>query len=136
MDRAQAIEPIMQALERYALGSRELLEQLLGDWSVVPYELDGVVAACAVMKGPEIHFAVSPTFRFRLLTRDRIRTFLAPLLAKHGYLTTRMLRSHGDAGGEITFVRRLGFRPTWTADDTTFYMLTKLPFERGSKCRS
>lgn len=131
MDRDQALAPIIDTLLRQTCASRELLHSYLADWSVEPYLVDGQVAACAIMKGPEIHFAIAPAFRKQLMTRARIREFLAPLLARHGYLTSRMIDALDC--GETRFIRRIGFRRTWSAGDTTYFMLTQLPFERKVK---
>ncbi len=94
-------------------------------WEFVPYPAEGEPQAVAALRGTEIHFAVHPDWRRRLLARDRIREFLFPLMDKRGYLTTRRLTSHSD-----DFITRLGFAHTWDEGEIAHYMLTRLPFDK------
>lgn len=100
----------------------------LDDWEMVSLVIDGETAGVAAMDGTEIHFALSPEWRGRAVTRARTREFLAPLIARRGYLTTRAINPKP---GQREFLERLGFRNTWTQQDgTEHYMLTVLPFDR------
>jgi len=95
---------------------------------MVPLEIDGETAGVAALDGTEIHFVLAEGWRGRGITRARTREFLAPLLARRGYLTTRAINPRPQ---QREFLERLGFRRTWTQQDgTEHYMLTCLPFDK------
>lgn len=93
-------------------------------WEFIPLRVGNEVAAVAALLGPEIHFAIDPTWRRALITRRRCREFLTPLLARYGYLCTRSVNQ------ACAFVERLGFVPTEREERVTHYMLTKIPFSK------
>ena len=95
-------------------------------WRFVEYAPAGQVQAVAAIQGTEIHFAVAPERRHRVIARQRTRDFLRPIFDSIGFLTTRVVR--GDARAD--FVRRLGFVPTWSDDTMDHFMMTELPFGR------
>jgi hypothetical protein len=116
------------AAEHGAGASPEALAQLFAGWEVV-YLLDGGQrTGAALLNGTEIHFIVAPEWRRRAIRRDNARAFLAPLLARSGYLTTRVL--HG-ALASLQFVRRMGFEQTWSDASFHYFALCKLPFTRS-----
>ena len=80
----------------------------------------------AALRGTEIHVEFT---RPGVINRGRVREFLGPLLERQGYLTTRV--PGGDS--RARFVTRLGFRPTWSDDEFSYYMLTELPFSRSKE---
>lgn len=95
---------------------------------MVPLEIDGETAGVAAVDGTEIHFALAEDWRGRAITRARTREFLAPLIARRGYLTTRAEMPDAE---RRSFLERLGFRRTWTQDNgIEHYMLTCLPFDK------
>lgn len=96
-------------------------------WQVVPGYIDGEVVCCAILKGTEIHFGVTPAWRHKAIQRHRARAFLKPLIEKHHYLTTRVVN---DDSVKRRFIERLGFKPTWTDQRFTYFLLGKLPFEK------
>jgi ribosomal protein S18 acetylase RimI-like enzyme len=97
----------------------------LADWDFVPYERNGRIDALAATKGTEIHFAVAPEQRGRLIQRARTREFLRPLFERRGYLTTRSLTSDQRSAA---FLTRLGFMRTAEIHGVDHWMLTALPF--------
>ncbi len=101
----------------------QVLADLRAGWTLHPAILDGELCAIAAMSGSEIHFCIAPGWRGRLIARGRAREFLAPLLALHGYLTTRSVDAK-----QHRFLIRLGFEPTWFDGRFHHYMLTALPF--------
>lgn len=107
----------------------EALERM-ADWTFVQYPSDGEPAAIAALKGTEIHFVCAQEQRHRLLFRERIREFLAPLFEERGFLTTRIVRDE-DALNNARFVTRLGFELTQSDADHDYYMLAALPYGRG-----
>ena len=129
MTREELLEPIIRSIRQGTSLSRFDILQHLEDWEVVPH-YDGEQHACtAVVKGSEIHFAVATGYRGRIIRRENTRAFLAPLLERQGYLTTRV--PHGRLT-QKKFVQRLGFTPTWKDGDVEYYLLGDLPFERKS----
>ena len=103
------------------------LESLRADWTLHPYTVDGEVRAIAAMSGSEIHFAIAPRWRHRVIARQRTRCFLDPLLAVHGFLTTRSERG----SRHHQFLSRIGFELTWFDGKLHHYMMTALPFGRN-----
>ena len=124
--REQMLEPIVRSIRRGTTFSRHDILNYLADWDTVPVDIDGEHVATAIVKGTEIHFALVADWRPEG-TRGRIRAFLAPLLERRGYLTTRVRL---DRPHEQKFVQRLGFAPTWNDENFRYYMLCELPFER------
>lgn len=105
------------------------IEQALGHWGLVPFYVSDALAAVVMVRGPEIHLVLAPQWRDKgAMTRGRIRGVLKPLLQTFGYLTTRLAK--GD-GTHRLFIDRLGFKPTWSDERFTYFMLTELPFGKG-----
>lgn len=104
--------------------SPAVLESLRDGWTIHPLTINGIEVAAACVSGSEIHFAVSPEWRGRLITRQRTREFLAPLFEAHGFLTTRSV----SGSGQRRFLERLGFALTWNDGINDHYMMTELPF--------
>lgn len=90
-----------------------------------------VVSRCggcrAAVQGTEIHVEFT---RPGAVLRNRVREFLAPLLDRHGFLTTRVPIGWSK---HRRFVERLGFRLTWNDNEYEYFMLTELPFSRKEK---
>lgn len=124
--REQILEPIISAMRRGTAFSRQSILEYLSDWDAVPVDIDGEHVATAIVKGTEIHFALVSDWRPEG-TRGRIRDFLAPLMERRGFLTTRVRL---DRPHEQRFVQRLGFAPTWNDENFRYFMLSGLPFER------
>lgn len=102
--------------------------KMIEGWRSVPLVIAGSTAGVALLDGSEIHFVLRSEWRGRAITRARARRFLAPLIARYGYLTTRAISPQPE---QRDFLRRMGFRHTWTQPDgTEHYMLTCLPFDR------
>ena len=93
-------------------------------WEFKPYVQDGQVRAIAALSGFEIHFAIAPEFRHRVIARHRTREFLAPLLEDKGFLTTRTEPDEG----RHKFLTRIGFERTWNDGALDHYMLAALPW--------
>jgi hypothetical protein len=127
MTRDELLEPIISSIRAGTTLSRFVILDHFADWEVVPYYAGEQHACTAVVKGSEIHFAVVPGYRGKVIRRNNTRAFLAPLLERQGYLTTRV--PHGRLA-QKKFVQRLGFTPTWKDGDVEYYLLGELPFER------
>lgn len=128
MTREEQLEPIIQSIRKGTAWSRPELLKMFSDWDVHTHPCGAV----AIVKGTEIHFAMPQGQRLPARRND-IRNFLAPLMDRLGFLTTRIQHHHVR---EKRFVERLGFERTWMDGEFAFYMLTALPFERKTACTS
>ena len=99
----------------------------LDGWEFHLYQADSIIKAIAAMQGTEIHFAIAPGWLNRVIRRSNTRDFLAQLIDRRGYLTTRAV-----AGEHGEFLARLGFVLTRTDGSVDYYMLTDLPFASSS----
>lgn len=116
--------------QAYPDQSAEMLDQILGQWEVLPYEQDGKLVGAAMMNGSEFHCITLPTFRLR---RKQMRSFLEPLFARHGMLTTRV--HHNDVSNQ-RFNAAFGFKKTWSDEQFHYYVMADLPFgERKAACQ-
>lgn len=127
MTDEELIEPIVKTIERESGLERNTILTYLAAWEAVPATYEGRHVATAILKGTEIHFAFVDGWRPPSCQRRRIREFLAPLLDRRGFLTTRILHSKPE---QKTFVKRVGFKPTWQDGTFEYYLLSRLPFER------
>ena len=97
-----------------------MTEELLAQgWAREVSLCGGCVAA---VKGTEIHVEFT---RKGVIGRRAVREFLGPLLAREGLLTTRTFL---DDQVNDRFVRRIGFKPTWSDSYFRYYAMTALPF--------
>lgn len=78
-----------------------------------------------LVKGTEVHVCAKPGCRGRTVTRRKIREVLGPVLARLGMLTTRTMKDDPAA-----FVRRMGFKKSWSDGVFDYYVLTALPFSK------
>lgn len=121
------LAPILTHLEQCADVDPKVARQVLADWEAVPIYFKGQLAGCGLLKGTELHFAAQPGFGAKIFTRRIICDFLRPLLARQGYLTTKMDVAESK---NWDFVERLGFKPTWHDGTYRYFMLTQLPYGR------
>lgn len=104
------------------------LEQLglpaVEGWKFEVARRAGVDVAVVATKGPEIHFvSLTPG---RAMTRRNTLQFLEPILAEHGYATTRVPIAETDH----KLREHLGFTETWRDHAFTYWALTEIPFKR------
>lgn len=104
----------------------------LVDWEFHAYERGGEVQAIAALDGTEIHFAIAPDWRHKVIARRRTQEFLAPLMERRGFLTTRAEPIETNH----RFLSRLGFEKTWNDGQFDHYILIELPFgnSEAAKC--
>jgi len=96
-------------------------EQFFADWTVVPHSVNGEVVMAMMIKDSEFHFT---TFgKAWALTRADIHHYLAPIIARHGFVTTRTpledTRQH-------RFNKLLGFKAERDDGIFTYYKLSRL----------
>lgn len=80
----------------------------------------GKKAGIVVVKGPEVHLCVLPTFRNRCLTKGLMVDVLGRIIREYGYALTRVV--DGNAIGD-RFVKRIGFRPIEKVGNAILYKL-------------
>ena len=127
MTREVLLEPIISSVRKGTSLSRYTILDYFADWDVLPFEFDGQHVWTMVAKGTEVHFALAPGWKPKASMRGAVRSFLKPVIERHGFLTTRI--AHGRAA-QKEFVKRIGFKPTWKDGDVEYYLLGGLPFER------
>jgi hypothetical protein len=127
MTREALLEPIISSVRKGTALSRYTILDYFADWDVLPFDFDGQHVWTMVAKGTEVHFALAPGWKPKASMRGAVRSFLKPVIERHGFLTTRI--AHGRAA-QKEFVKRIGFKPTWKDGDVEYYLLGSLPFER------
>ena len=105
-------------------GLPESAAQAMAEWEMHPLVVDGIERGGAAVRGTEIHVAIAPKWRYATIARQRVRTFLAPLMGRAGFLTTRVVPNPV----HHRFLSRLGFAKTWQQPGIDHYMLCALPF--------
>ena len=116
----------MTDAERFVAWSNLPPTEMAG-WQMVPWEVNGRTIGMAATSGTEIHFAVDPRWRTKAMTRDRVRQFLAPLIERRGYLTTRAINPTQE---QRAFLAKIGFDMTHEQDQIEHFMLSALPFSQ------
>jgi hypothetical protein len=127
MTREALLEPIISSVRKGTSLSRYTILDYFEDWDVLPFDFDGQHVWTMVAKGTEVHFALAHGWKPKASMRGAVRSFLKPVIERHGFLTTRI--AHGRAA-QKEFVKRIGFKPTWKDGDVEYYLLGSLPFER------
>jgi hypothetical protein len=92
----------------------------LDGFEFLPFVEDGEHMATLAKKGAEVHFAIYKQHRGKI-TRRRLRSFFQPILAKEGFLVTKLTQSEPDS-----FIRRLGFEQIGTSPSHRIYMLNDI----------
>jgi hypothetical protein len=105
-----------------------LPEEALEGWDMVPLLIEGKHAGTLIVRGMEVHFAV--TERPTACVRGPVRKMLEPVFDRYGMLTTKVPKGLGRAK---RFVQRLGFKPTWRDQNFQYYLLPALPWGRPKK---
>lgn len=112
------LDMIWQQAEPLVFITREEFMANLDEWEIEPVEVDGEVAFILLRKGPEFHFISFNTGR--PLTLKMGRSWLEPMLARHGHVTTRTPRH---AERQHRFNRLVGFRPIGESEFFVHYRL-------------
>jgi hypothetical protein len=101
----------------------------MAQWELHPYKDGDSLVAVGMTKGSEFHLLSTPLFKFK---RTWVRNNLRPLLARCGFLTTRV--AHGDTANQ-RFNKLFGFAPTWADTHFQYFILTELPFGERQSCQ-
>ena len=103
----------------------------LKNWELRPFPATGEKMGEIILRGCEIHFALSKNWRNRFIPRKTIRDYFSALLKEKKFLVTRHRK--GDVKNE-EFDRRLGFVKTREDDKFSYWWLNEAPYERKQKC--
>lgn len=125
VNRQELLAPIVRSIE-LEIGKGEAFESALKEWDVLPLIHGGRHAGTFMVKGTEIHFALTdgaPSGSVRKSVRESLET----IMDKYGFLTTKAPRGNFAAN---TFIKRVGFKPTWKDDVYQYYMLAELPWSK------
>lgn len=98
--------------------------EALDGWTVHTAQHAGKDCGFVLEKGCELHFLAFDGKR--ALSRKNLLKYIAPILARYGYLTTRSSVGAPDDAMR----RRLGFELTWTCNGFNFWAMTSIPYER------
>jgi hypothetical protein len=121
MRRDQYIDELYRVVREQVIITRAAYAESLEGWDIEPVLVDGEQVGLMVTKGPEIHFRLD---RKKMLvhTRRVIRNYVAPHLARHGFLTTIALSGSKD----IDFLERFGFVEIDTKGRAVMFRLDQL----------
>lgn len=121
---------VIQSLAESLGVDQARLQESLSGWEAHDYLVNNEVVGTAMTKGTEIHFAINPAKRRKVMRRGNMREAIRPLFEELGFLTTRILIGHTN---EARFVERVGFEKTTSDGKFDYYLLANLPFERNAK---
>lgn len=98
----------------------EEIERTYGDWERIEDETGWLL-----VKGTEVHVCAKRGCEGRVVTRRKINEILGPVLARFGMLTTRTFKDN-----PAPFLRRMGFKKSWSDGVFDYYVLTALPYRK------
>jgi hypothetical protein len=118
------IDALWEQIEPTVFISRAEFVAGLDGWDIRAEHVDGELAFVTMTNGPEFHFA---TFGTRApITRSRTRAWIDPIIARHGFVTTRTPKEGADR--QHRFNLTFGFRPV---DEDEFHIMYRM----DHKCR-
>lgn len=95
-------------------------------WEAVPFLVGEEPAGVMFVQGSEVHAVIFPEHRHSALQKHRLRAFMAPVLRRHGFLTTTVGLARKR---QCRFVEQLGFQRVTENDRDAFYYLPMAPLE-------
>lgn len=102
----EVADALWAQLEPTVYITRDQFMRGLAEWEIQTVEIDGRPAFITLTKGPEFHFTSLDTKSS--VTLGLIRSLLAPILERHGCVTTRTPKEGADR--QHRFNRAFGFR--------------------------
>ncbi|MGD0109688.1 MAG: hypothetical protein ABSC06_37535 [Rhodopila sp.] len=119
----EVIDALWAQIEPFVYITRAQFASGLEQWDIeVVRTDDGRIAFVTLIQGPEFHFASFDTGT--PVTRGLIRSLFAPILERHGYVTTRTPREGAER--QHRFNRLLGFRVDGESEFLTHYRLDRV----------
>jgi hypothetical protein len=98
----------------------------LRDWTLEVAQHRGEDVAIIATKGCEIHFVALDEAAHRTVTRKNLRRFLAPLIERYGYATTRVPVAVTDH----RLREKLGFVELWRDETFAYFVVADMPYSR------
>jgi hypothetical protein len=118
------IDALWAQVEPISYITREQFVRDLEHWEIEAVHVDGQLAFAALTRGPEFHFAAFDTGA--QITRTMIRERLDPIIATHGFVTTKTPKEGADR--QHRFNRAFGFQ---AAGECEFF----IHYRMDQKCR-
>src|SRR5690348_6632398 len=119
MTREQMVDALYQRTPLFV--PPESFAHTLRDWELDTVEVGGKPAFITAKRGPEFHFqSLDPG---NIISRTMIREFLRPIIAAHGYATTRTPK---DDIRQQRFNERYGFLMTAADDEYVTYSIRQV----------
>jgi hypothetical protein len=85
----EVIDALWSQIEPDVYITREQFARGLEEWEITPIRIGGELAYVTLIRGPELHYT---SFGGHRISPGLIRGWLAPLLERYGYATTRTPR--------------------------------------------
>lgn len=118
MTNAAVIDALWAQIEPTAYITRDQFARGLDAWEVEPVEVDGELAFAALTQGAEFHFTTFGTGR--PISLAMIRARLEPILARHGFVTTRTPKGESR---QHRFNKLIGFKAVGESEFFVNYRL-------------
>jgi hypothetical protein len=116
---SEVIDRLWEQVEPTVYITREQWVSGLADWDIEAVRIDGTLAFAALTRGPEFHFASFDTGT--PISMSMIRSRLAPIIERHGFVTTRTPKEGADR--QHRFNRAFGFHTTGEDEFFVHYRL-------------
>lgn len=117
MIEPDVIDALWEKIEDIAFITREQFARGLNDWDIEVVRGDEGIAFVTMTQGPEFHFESFGSGA--LITRAMIMARLNPIIARHGYVTTKTPKDM--APRQHRFNKAFGFRVVGEDDIFTHY---------------
>tara|TARA_R110000868_G_scaffold155074_2_gene381535 strand:- start:277 stop:642 length:366 start_codon:yes stop_codon:yes gene_type:complete len=108
-------------IEPTAYITRDQFARGLDEWEIEPVTINGELSFAALVRGAEFHFASFGTGA--RITMGMIRSRLAPIMDRHGFVTTRTPKAGADR--QHRFNRAFGFQVECESEFFVHYRMDK-----------
>jgi hypothetical protein len=125
LSRSDLAERLWKDVEPTVFITKEQFISGLDGWDLEPVFIDGQLAILTMAKGPAFHFHSFGTGRS--LTRKMICDYLRPIIAEHGYATTKTPK-HDERQNRFNLL--FGFSLTHEDEYDRHYRIEALPRSR------
>lgn len=124
-ERQEALEAAYESSRNRLKLPKDKFMDAFGSWIVCPVRVSGAIVGGVLLKGNEVHVAVSKSSEGRWLSRSLIRRVLGNLISRYGVAVTSVMKDN-ERGQR--FVERLGFQRVGEKEGTIGYELRQLHF--------
>jgi GNAT superfamily N-acetyltransferase len=120
-DRKKAIKAGYESLKDRIRCHPEEFESLFRNFEMQAFCEDDIPIGMCLIKGPELHVSIIPSYRRKWLSRKLINSVIDPILNKYGYVMTMVMKDNPKG---IDFVERLGFKRQFENEQMIYYRKT------------